>query len=74
MSQSARIKGRVEYREGDGMAITIRKGPCQVEETAMDVTISWTEGETHGSAAIPIANFRRYVANKAIEVFDTAPA
>ena len=74
MSQSARIKGTVEYREGDGMPITIRKGPCQVEETAMDVTISWTEGETHGSAAIPIANFRRYVANKAIEVFDTAPA
>ena len=74
MRYNARIKGKVEYREGDGVPIAIRKGPCEIEETAMDVTISWTEGDTHGSTAMPLANFRRYVAEKAIEVLDAAPA
>lgn len=74
MKHNARIKGKVEYREGDGVAITIRKGSCEIEETAMDVTISWTEGETHGSAAMPIVNYKRYVASKAIEVLDAIPA
>jgi hypothetical protein len=74
MKHSARIKGKVEYREGDGTAIAIRKEPCEIEETAMDVTISWTDGETHGSAAMPVANFKRYVASRAIEVLDATPA
>ncbi len=68
MIQHARITGKVEYREGDGTNITIRPGPCEVEETALDVTISWTDGEPHGVAAMPLADFRRYVANKAIAV------
>ena len=42
MIKSARIIGKVEYREGDGANITIRPGPCEVDETAMDATISWT--------------------------------
>lgn len=74
MRYNARIKGTVEYREGDGVAIAIRKGPCEIEETTMDVTISWTEGSTRGSTAMPLTNFRRYVANQAIEVLDAAPA
>lgn len=74
MGTSARIKGMVEYREGDGASITIRQGPCEIEKTALDVTISWTEGNTHGSAAIPLADFNRYVLSKAIEVLDTTAA
>lgn len=66
MIKSARITGKVEYREGDGANITIRPGPCEVDETAQDATISWTDGESHGSAAIPIADYRRYVSSKAI--------
>ena len=58
MSKDAHINGKVEYREGDGANITIRPGPCQVEETALDVTISWTDGDTRGSAAIPVARAR----------------
>ena len=68
MIQTARIAGKVEYREGDGANITIRLGPCEVEETALDATISWTDGESHGSAAIPIADYRRYIASQAIQI------
>lgn len=68
MIKNARITGKVEYREGDGPNITIRPGPCEVDESALDVTISWTDGESHGSAAMPLADFRRYVVSKAIQV------
>ncbi|MCV2356495.1 hypothetical protein LNV09_20330 [Paucibacter sp. B2R-40] len=68
MSQPAHITGTVEYREGDGANITIRKGACEVEESALDVTISWTDADSHGSAAIPLGDYKRYVASKAIQI------
>lgn len=68
MIKNARITGKVEYRQGDGPNVTIRQGDCEIEETALDATISWTDGESHGSAAMPIADFRRYVLNKAIRI------
>lgn len=68
MIKKARIIGKVEYREGDGPNITIRAGPCEIDETALDATISWTEGDSHGSAAMPLGDYRRYVANQAIQV------
>lgn len=58
MIKSAGITGKVEYREGDGANIAIRPGPCEVVETALNATISWTDGESHGSAAMPIADYR----------------
>jgi hypothetical protein len=70
MVQNARITGKVEYREGDGANITIRLGPCKVEETDMDATISWTDGDSHGSAAMPIADYRRYIEGRAIQLDD----
>ena len=70
MIKTARITGNVEYREGDGTNITIRVGPCEIEETAMDATISWVDGDSHGSAAIPMADYRRYVASQAIQIDD----
>ncbi|MCV2360592.1 hypothetical protein LNV08_16580 [Paucibacter sp. TC2R-5] len=73
MSQTARITGLVEYREGDGANITIRKGLCEVEESTLDVTISWTDADSHGSAALPLGDYKRYVASKAIQI-DAAPA
>lgn len=73
MIRNARITGKVEYREGDGANIAIRPGPCEVEETALDATISWTDGDSHGSAAMPVSDFRRYVASQAIQ-FDGAGA
>jgi hypothetical protein len=72
LSKQARIKGTVEYREGDGTSIAIRPGPIEFEATELDVTLSWTDGETHGSTAIPLTDFNRYVATGAIEVLETA--
>ncbi|WP_156421873.1 hypothetical protein [Paucibacter sp. KCTC 42545] len=78
MSRPAQITGTVEYREGEGAQMTIRKGRCEVEESAQDVTLSWSEadgeeqgeGVMHGSAAIPLAVYKSYVASRAIELLD----
>jgi hypothetical protein len=67
MSQAALITGVVEYREGDGPFIRIPMGPCEVEATTLDVTISWVDGDTHGVTAIPRTDYERYVATQAIE-------
>jgi len=68
MSQQARVTGKVEYRQGDGITATIRPGPVEVQTTPTDATLSWSDGETHGSAAIPIQDFRRYVSKGDIEL------
>jgi hypothetical protein len=68
MTQQAQVIGKVEYRQGDGPKATIRPGPVEVQITATDATLSWTDGETHGSAAMPIQDFQRYVAQGAIEL------
>lgn len=62
MAQCARITGKVEYREGDGANKAIRPGPVEVNTTTSDATLSWTDGETRGSAAMPLSDFYRYVA------------
>jgi hypothetical protein len=78
MTQAAEIVGKVEYREGDGANIAIRRGPIDVETTATDATLGWTDGEARGSAAMPLADFKRYVAEGAIVLHaaadDTQPA
>ena len=74
MTKRALITGKVEYREGDGANIKIRPGPCEVDETAMAATISWTDGESHGPAGIPIDDYRRYLMSRAIEIVDTQVA
>ncbi|HSW07466.1 hypothetical protein [Aquabacterium sp.] len=68
MSQSAQIVGKVEFREGDGPNILIRPGPVEVDTTQADATLSWADGPARGAAAIPIADFRRYVAEGAIKL------
>jgi hypothetical protein len=74
MIRNARIVGAVAYREGDGPNIPIRPGPCEVELTARDATISWVDDETHGSTAIPLADFQSHVLNGAIEMLDPVAA
>jgi hypothetical protein len=71
MTLNARIVGKVEYREGDGVSIAIRPGPCEVSVSARDATISWSQGDWHGSAALPIAIYRSYVSSKALQIEDT---
>ena len=67
-SRQGRIVGDVSYREGDGADIRIRPGPCEVTVTNLDVTISWTDGDTHGAAALPLAEYTRLVTTGAIEL------
>jgi hypothetical protein len=61
MAQTANILGKVEYREGDGPVLEIPEGPVEVAITEIDATLSWVSGDTHGSAAMPVGDFRRYV-------------
>jgi hypothetical protein len=68
MAERAQVKGKVEYREGDGVNIMIRRGPVEVQTTPTDATLSWTDGETRGSASMPIADFQIYVAKGMIEL------
>ncbi|MDM7941643.1 MAG: hypothetical protein QUV35_03345 [Hydrogenophaga sp.] len=62
MAQKAHIVGKVEYRSGDGPNVVIRPGPVDVTTGINDVTLSWTDEETHGSAAMPLTDFQRQVA------------
>lgn len=68
MPERAQVKGKVEYREGDGANMTISPGPVEVQTTPADATLSWTEAQARGSAAIPIADFNRYLAKGLIEL------
>ena len=68
MTQSATIVGKVEYRQGDGANMPIRCGPIDVETTQSDATLSWVDGDSHGNAAIPLTDFKRYLAEGAIKM------
>lgn len=61
MAQQAQVTGKVEFRQGDGVNTTIRPGPVEVQTTPTDATLSWADGETRGSAAMPIGDFQSYV-------------
>lgn len=68
MAQTARIVGKVEYRGGDGPVVEIREGPVEVSLSESDATLSWVEEEVHGSAAMPIGDFQRYVKEGKIQL------
>lgn len=70
MNRTARITGRVEYREGDGPQLPIRPGPVEYEESDEDVTLSWHDGDYRGSAAIPRTEWQRLVGSHDIELLD----
>jgi 2-methylisocitrate lyase-like PEP mutase family enzyme len=63
---SARVVGKVEYREGEGSMLEIRIGAVEVVMSAADATLSWTDERWRGEAAMPFANFCRYLADGAI--------
>lgn len=70
MIRNATIAGLVEYREGEGPLLTVPTGPCEVEATELDVTLSWTEGNAHEATAIPPDDFQRYVDSRSIILAD----
>jgi hypothetical protein len=63
-----RVVGDVTYREGDGVEIKIPRGEVEIVRTPLDATISWTDGATRGSTAIPLADLKRYVDSGALVV------
>lgn len=64
--QTGFIVGKVEFRPGDGALMRIPKGPVEIETTRLEATLSWVDGETHGAAAMPLTDFKRYVTQGAI--------
>ena len=62
------VKGPLSYREGDGVEMTVPLGPCEIELTELDATLTWVDGATHGSTAIPLPDYERYLANGALVV------
>lgn len=66
MKQNATITDVVEYRDGDGPIQIIPQGPVEIQITSLDVTLTWMDGDMPGATAIPLPEFRRFVANGAI--------
>lgn len=66
MTQTATIVGKVEFRPGDGAMMRIPEGPVDIDMTRAEATLSWTDGDARGAAAIPLAEFKRYVSTGAI--------
>jgi len=58
---TALVVGAVEYREGDGVLLEIRRGVVDVEIAGTDAVLTWTDDDYRGAAAIPYVDFRRYV-------------
>ena len=66
MTQTANIVGKVEFRPREGALMRIPRGPVEVDTARAEVTLSWVDGETHGAAAMPLTEFKRYVSKGAI--------
>ena len=66
--QSGRIVGEVTYREGDGTSISIPPGPCEITVTELDATVTWDDGDTRGSTALPLSEYQPYLDSGAIEL------
>jgi len=62
-SLNGMVKGKVTYREGDGVMLEIPQGPCKIEVEDLDITLSWADGDVQGSAAMPKSDFEQYVAD-----------
>ena len=62
----ANIVGRVEFRLGEGPLIEIRQGWVDITFSPGDAVLTWSEGTWRDEAAMPFANFRRYVSDGAI--------
>ena len=69
-SKKGSIVGKVVYTIGDGPTQEIPIGPCEIDATNMDATISWTESESSGLAALPIDTYTRYLTGGAIKLDD----
>lgn len=65
---TAMVVGAVEYREGDGVLLEIRRGVIDVEIAGTDAVLTWTDDDYRGAASIPYVDFSRYVNAGAIRL------
>jgi 2-methylisocitrate lyase-like PEP mutase family enzyme len=65
---NANIVGRVEYRFGEGPLLEIRQGWVEITFSPGDAVFAWSEDNWRQEAAMPFANFCRYVSAGAIVV------
>ncbi|RST48881.1 hypothetical protein [Variovorax sp. MHTC-1] len=65
---TAEIVGTVEYQEGDGPALELRRDIVEVDISRMDTVLSWVDENYRGEAAMPLPNFMRYVGDGAIRL------
>ena len=65
---NAEVVGLVEYSEGDGAELEVRRGLVEIEVSRMDTVFSWQDENYRGQAAIPFQNFSRYVSSGAIRL------
>ena len=65
-TQQGKIVGRVVYAAGDGADQVIPIGPCQIEATSTDVTLSWKDGDANGAASLPLDQYTVYLTGGAI--------
>ncbi len=61
VKRECEVVGDVAYREGDGVMMQVPIGPCQVEVTESDATLSWVDGDNHGAATISLSDHARYL-------------
>jgi hypothetical protein len=64
------VVGRVTYREGDGPELVIPPGPCEITLTNLDVTLTWSDGDTRGSTALPLPEYTRFLTSGALRLVD----
>lgn len=70
-SVTANILGRVEFRLGEGPLLEIRKGSVEITFSSGDAVFTWSDGNWREEAAMPFANFCRYVSDGAIVLAET---
>lgn len=58
---TGRVVSPLKYREGEGVEMEIPPGPCEIEPTELDVTISWVDGDDRGVTAIPLDEYERHI-------------
>jgi 2-methylisocitrate lyase-like PEP mutase family enzyme len=66
----ANIVGRVEFRLGEGPLVEIPRGLVEITFSPGDAVFSWVEGSWRDEAAMPFANFCRYVSEGAIVLME----
>jgi glutathione S-transferase len=58
---NAEVIGKVEYSEGDGAELEVRRGLVEIEISRLDTVFSWQDENYRAQAAIPFQKFWLYV-------------